>query len=429
MHSLAIYFKAPAGRLLLLLDTMTLLQKLFGQFQRLKTSSSENSQLMQTYARLPVSFARGRGCSLWDADDREYLDALGGIAVCFLGHSHSVISETISQQASTLMHTSNLFDIPEQSQLGERFCQITGMDKVFFGNSGTEANEAAIKISRRYAQQKGIDNPIVLCAEGSFHGRSLGALSATGNAAIKSGFAPLLPGFEFVAYNDLSAFDAYAENANVVAIMIEPIQGEAGIVIPDEGYLKGLRKICDQQGWLLIVDEIQSGLARTGQWFAYQHEGILPDVMTSAKALGNGYPIGACAARGVAAELLGLGAHGTTFGGNPLASCVALAVIETIENESLAAVAKQRGELLKAALEKTLKDLPNVIEVRGKGLMLAVELSDSYDDLAKHFLAQGLVINITGGGKIIRMLPSALISEAQCEQVATTCFSVLSDLV
>ncbi len=406
---------------------MTLLKKFIGKFRPNSANKHQTAPLMSTYARIPVRFVRGEGCQLWDDKGNEYLDALGGIAVCFLGHSHKSISAAISDQAQALMHTSNLFEIPEQAKLGQRFCDIAQMDAVFFANSGTEANEAAIKISRRYAHARGIDNPIVLSAEGSFHGRSFGALSATGNTAIKEGFGPLLPGFEHVPYDNLDAIREYSSNKNVVAVMIEPIQGEAGIVIPSNDYLAGLRKICDDNNWLLIVDEIQAGMGRTGRWFAYQHAGIRPDVMTAAKALGNGYPIGACAARGEAARLLNPGAHGTTFGGNPLACKVGLTVIDTIENEGLLEAASELGEFLKAALNQQIGDLDNVVEIRGQGLMLAVELTTAYENLAMQFLELGLVVNITGGAKVIRMLPSALLSKDQCEQIAMTCKRVLDN--
>lgn len=386
------------------------------------------STLMPAYARLQTSFVRGDGCTLWDQSGQEYLDALGGIAVCFLGHSHPTISHVIRQQSESLMHVSNLFEIPQQTELGQRFCDISGMDNVFFCNSGTEANEAAIKLSRLYAKEQGVAKPIVLTAEGSFHGRSIGALSATGNEAIKEDFTPLLAGFEHVPYNDITAMQAYADDPNVVAIMIEPIQGEAGIIVPDKGYLRALRKLCDKQNWLLIIDEIQSGMGRTGKWFAFQHEAIRADIVTSAKALGNGYPIGACAARGHAAKLLNPGGHGTTFGGNPLASAVGLAVINTIEENNFVSKAASLGSKLKLELEQTLLGLDNVTAVRGKGLMLAIQLDHIYDGLAQRFLDAGLVVNITGGGKIIRLLPSVLISDEQITKVASICHDIIQAL-
>ena len=402
---------------------MTILQKLFSRFNSQRHSNS--SALIPAYARLPNSFVKGKGCTLWDQDGREYLDALGGIAVCFLGHSHPKITQTITEQAALLMHVSNLFEIPQQTKLGQKFCEISEMDNVFFCNSGTEANEAAIKLTRLYAKQKGIDSPIVITATGSFHGRSMGALSATGNKAIKQDFSPMLEGFQHVLYNDVAAMQSHADNPNVVAIMIEAIQGEAGIIVPDTGYLKALRKLCDEQGWLLILDEIQTGIGRTGKWFGFQHEGIQADIITSAKALGNGFPIGACAARGQAAKLLNPGGHGTTFGGNPLASAIALSVINEIESEGLVTKAAELGLKLKLELQEQLTHLDTVNEVRGKGLMLAVQLSEVYEGLAQRFLDAGLVVNITGGGKVVRLLPSVLISDEQIQNVATICRTVI----
>ncbi|MBL4672922.1 MAG: aspartate aminotransferase family protein, partial [Arenicella sp.] len=384
--------------------------------------------IMNAYARLPVSFVRGEGARLWDATGREYLDALGGIAVTFLGHCHPKISEAISLQANKLLHTSNLFHIQEQADLGEKFCAVSGMDKVFFGNSGAEANEAAIKIARLHARSKGIKQPIIVTAEHSFHGRTMATLSATGNAAIQKGFAPLLDGFAHVPYNDIAAMREYADNSNVVAIMIEPIQGESGIIVPDTGYLTALRTLCDEQGWLLIIDEIQTGMGRTGQWFAFQHEDIQPDIVTSAKALGNGIPIGACAAKGAAADLIRPGTHGTTFGGNPFASKIGETVIDIINDENLVAKAGKTGASLKKQLQQTLGTFNQVVDIRGKGLMLGIELDKVYPDLALKFLAAGLVINITGGGKVIRLLPSVILSETQVKKIVETIRDVVSTL-
>ena len=392
-------------------------------------NKSKDNALMPAYARLNTSFIKGSGCVLYDQDGREYLDVLGGIAVCFLGHSHPKISRVIAEQSASLMHVSNLFEIPTQAELGQKFCEIAEMDNVFFTNSGTEANEAAIKLTRLYAKKKDIKEPIIISAKASFHGRSIGALSATGNQTIKKGFEPLLTGFEHVPYNDIKAMEAYAGNPNVVAIMIEPIQGEAGVIVPDKGYLTRIRKLCDKNDWLMIVDEIQTGVGRTGKWFAIQHEGVQADILTSAKALGNGYPIGACAARGQAAKLLSPGGHGTTFGGNPLACAVGLTVIKTIEEDKLIEQASKLGLKLNLELQKHLSELDAVVEVRGKGLMLAVELDQVYDGLANQFLDAGLVVNITGGGKVIRLLPSALISDEQISQVATICHSVINAAV
>lgn len=383
---------------------------------------------MNAYARLPVSFVRGEGCKLWDADGKEYLDALGGIAVTFLGHCHPRISETISLQATKLLHTSNLFHIQEQALLGEKFCQISGMDKVFFGNSGAEANEAAIKITRLHARSKGIERPIIITMNHAFHGRTMATLSASGNPNIQKGFEPLVDEFIHVEFNNVEAVSEHADNPNVVAVMLEPIQGEGGILVPDAGYLSHLRELCDKQGWLLILDEIQAGIGRTGKWFGHQHDDIVPDVITSAKALGNGIPIGACAARGAAAELISPGSHGTTFGGNPFASQVGNAVIDIITEEGLLERAEKIGGYLKKQLQQHLGTLEKVVDIRGRGLMLGVELDDAYPNLAATFLAKGLVVNITGAGKVIRLLPSVLLNEAQAKKIAETIHDVVSAL-
>lgn len=382
--------------------------------------------LMNTFARLPVSFSKGAGTSLWDDDGNEYLDALGGIAVTILGHCHPKISEEISLQANKLLHTSNLYHIQEQAQLGEKFCQIAQMDRVFFGNSGAEANEAAIKLARLYGHQQKVDTPTIITAHSSFHGRTMATLSATGNPSLQKGFEPLVADFIHVEYNSIEAIEEHSDNANVVAIMMEPVQGEAGIIIPDEGYLKALRDICDKNGWLLILDEIQTGMGRTGEWFAYQHESVLPDVMTSAKALGNGIPIGACAAQGKAAEVFGPGTHGSTFGGNPFACKIASATIDIIESENLLASARDIGAYLKTQLMQNLATLECVVKIRGKGMMLAIELDQAYPDLAMALLNNGLVANITGGGKVIRLLPALIMTEQEAHKVATIIHNTLT---
>lgn len=405
-----------------------MLQNLLKRFRKEPSAKYSEPAIMNSYARLPVNFVRGDGAQLWDADGREYLDALGGIAVTFLGHCHPRINEAISLQSNKLLHTSNLFHIQEQADLGERFCTISGMDKVFFGNSGAEANETAIKIARLHARAKGVDKPIIITSEQSFHGRTMATLSASGNPAVQKGFAPLVSEFIHVAYNDIDAMRKHADNANIVAIMIEPIQGEAGIIVPEKGYLSALRSLCDKQGWLLIADEIQTGMGRTGQWFAFQHENILPDVITSAKALGNGIPIGACAAKGAAAELISPGNHGTTFGGNPFASKVAATVIDIIDEENLIERASQTGASLKKQLQQTLGTSDKVVDIRGSGLMLGVELDKAYPGLAMKFLDAGLVINITGGGKVVRLLPSVLLSDAQVKKIVQTILDVVSTL-
>ncbi len=383
---------------------------------------------MHAYARLPVSFVRGEGAELWDANGKHYTDALGGIAVTFLGHSHPTISQTISLQASTLLHTSNLFHISAQAKLGEVFCRVSNMDKVFFTNSGAEANEAAIKISRLHARAKGIDMPIIITANHGFHGRTMATISASGSSAIQRGFEPLVGEFMHVDYNNTDALKSASDNPNVVAVMLEPIQGEAGVIVPDEGYLKSVREICDANDWLMIVDEIQTGIGRTGNWFAYQAEDIVPDVITSAKALGNGIPIGACAAKGKAAELISPGTHGTTFGGNPFACQVALSVLDVIEEENYVTKAAELGALLKKQLQQHIGTSAKVVDIRGRGLMLGIELDKAYPKLAQIFLDNGLVVNITGGGKVIRLLPAVVTSEQQIKNICETISSVLENL-
>lgn len=373
---------------------------------------------MHTYARQPVSFTHGKGAWLWDTEGRQYLDAVAGVAVCSLGHAHPAVAAAIADQAATLVHTSNIYRIPLQEQLGEKLCALSGLDKVFFCNSGAEANEAAIKIARRAASLKNIDQPMIVVMEGSFHGRTLATLSATGNRKVQAGFEPLVQGFVRVPYNDLDSVRAVARNTpNVVAVLVEPVQGEGGVVIPDAGYLRGLREICDAQGWLLMLDEIQTGMGRTGRWFACQHEDVLPDVMTLAKALGNGMPIGACLARGAAADLLQPGMHGSTFGGNPLACRAALAVIAVHESEGIATRAASTGDALAAELRRQLDGLAAVREVRNRGMMIGVELDRPCAALVGQALADGLLINVTAE-RVIRLLPPLNLTAEEVQRIA-----------
>ncbi len=375
--------------------------------------------LMTTYTRLPVTFDRGEGAWLWDSAGKKYLDAVSGIAVCGLGHAHPAVTKALCEQAGRLVHTSNLYGIANQQQLGERLTQLSGMDKVFFSNSGAEANEAAIKLARLYGHGKGIAIPTIVVAEKSFHGRTLATLTATGSRRVQAGFEPLVQGFLRVAYNDLEALATIAKNSpNVVAVLIEPVQGESGIQIPSDDYLNGVRALCDQYGWLMMLDEIQSGMGRTGKLFAFQHTGITPDVMTLAKALGNGVPIGACLARGAAADVFKPGNHGSTFGGNPLACSVALAVLDIMERDSLAERAAQLGLRMKAGFDSALAGVPGVIQIRAKGLMIGIELDRACGDLTKQALAQGLLINVTAE-KIIRLLPPLIISDAEADQIVS----------
>jgi acetylornithine aminotransferase len=331
--------------------------------------------LMSTYKRLPIQFEHGEGIWLWDTENRQYLDALSGIAVCGLGHAHPAVAQAINEQAGKLVHTSNLYGIPLQEQLADRLCALANMDRIFFSNSGAESNEAAIKIARLFGHSKGIDCPAIIVMENSFHGRTLATLTATGNRKVQAGFEPLVRGFIRVPYNDLEAIRAVAANkSDAVAVLVEPVQGEGGINIPDAGYLEGVRRLCDEHNWLMMLDEIQTGMGRTGKWFAYQHDDIVPDVMTIAKALGNGVPIGACLARGKAADMMQPGSHGTTFGGNPLACSAALAVLDTMEQEKLVEHAAKLGQQLLKGFTSSLKDLQGVTEIRGHGLMIGIEL-------------------------------------------------------
>jgi len=370
---------------------------------------------MNTYARQNIAFERGEGVWLWDTQGKKYLDAVSGVAVCGLGHAHPAVAEAICAQARTLIHTSNLYQIPKQQTLGLALTRLSGMDKVFFGNSGAEANEAAIKLARMFGHKRNIDNPAIIVAENSFHGRTLATLSATGNKKIQAGFEPLVSGFVRVPYDDLEAVAKVAEqNKNIVAILVEPVQGEGGIRIPNTDYLAGLRKICDANGWLLMLDEIQTGMCRTGKWFAFQHTDIQPDVITLAKGLGNGVPIGCCLARGEAAQLFQPGNHGSTFGGNPLATAAALAVVSTLENDALADRATQLGLRIKQNLSHALEGAQGVVNIRGLGLMIGIELERPCAALVAAALAQGLLINVTAD-RVVRLLPPLVMTDAQAD--------------
>lgn len=370
---------------------------------------------MSSYQQLPVAFERGSGVWLTDQNGQQYLDALSGIGVCVLGHAHPEIEKAIADQAGKLLHTSNLYHIPLQEALAERLTSLAGMEKVFFANSGAEANEVAIKIARLFGHQQGIDHPVVITATGSFHGRTMATLSATGNSKVQQGFEPLVEKFVHVPYNDTEVLSSITD-ANIVAVMLEPIQGEGGVVIPDEGYLKAVRDICDQNNWLLILDEIQTGMCRTGEWFAFQHEKITPDVMTLAKALGNGVPIGACLAKGTAADLIKPGSHGSTFGGNPLASRAALAVIDVLSKQKLHMKAAKLGAEMLARFKSELSEIEGVVSVRGKGLMLAIELDRECAQLVKMALQEYLLINVASEN-VIRILPPLIIDDDTAQQV------------
>jgi len=378
------------------------------------------SHIMPTYGRLPVTFERGTGAWLWDTNNKRYLDALSGVAVCNLGHAHPAVHRAICKQSETLLHTSNVYVIAAQERLADKLIAKSGMDNVFFCNSGAEANEAAIKLARLYGHQQNIENPAIIVMEKSFHGRTLATLSATGNAKVQQGFAPLVEGFVRVPYNDINAIEqAIKQNADIVAVLVEPVQGEGGVNVPAADYLNQIRNLCDQHGLLMMLDEIQTGIGRTGKFLAYQHNEILPDVCTLAKALGNGVPIGACLAHGKAAQLFTTGAHGSTFGGNPLACSAALAVLETLENEDLIGQAEQKGVAISAGFSKQLADNPHVVDVRHKGLMIGIELDAPCADLVKSALEQGLLINVTSE-KTIRLLPPLIIDDQQINQLVET---------
>ena len=373
--------------------------------------------IMPTYGRLPVSFERGEGAYLFDSDGNRYLDALAGIAVCGLGHAHPAVTDAIQRQAGTLLHTSNLYEIPLQTQLATRLCEISGMDNVFFANSGAEANEAALKIARRYGNERGIENPQVIAMDGSFHGRTMATLTATGNRKVHAGFEPLLGGFIRAPYNDITAITNIAANNNgVVAIFVEPVLGEGGVQIPNDDYLPKLREICDDQNWLLILDEVQTGNGRTGRYFAYQHSNILPDTVTTAKGLGNGVPIGVCLARGTAAETLVAGTHGSTFGGNPLSCAAALAVITELTDGGVIQRAAELGERIKSGLANRLAGLNHVRDIRGKGMMIAVELDNPCTDLIQQALSKRLLLNVTTD-TVLRLLPPLNLTDDEADEI------------
>jgi len=372
---------------------------------------------MNTYARLPVTFSHGEGSRITDVNGKTYLDALSGIAVNTLGHNHPVLVKAIAEQAGRMLHVSNLYGIREQEQLADRLCALSGMTETFFCNSGCEANEAAIKLARFYGHQQGIDSPAIIVMEKAFHGRTLATLSATGNRKAQAGFEPLVSGFVRVPYNDLDAIRAVAaHNKNVVAVMLEMVQGEGGINIAAEEFQRGLRQLCDEQGWLLMCDEVQCGIGRTGKWFGFQHAGIVPDVMTLAKGLGSGVPIGACVTAGKAAGLFKPGNHGSTFGGNPLACTAALTTLTTIEQDGLMARAETVGAAIRQGIKEALADVNGIVDIRGKGLMIGIELDRPCGELVTKALDAGLLINVTAD-KVVRLLPALVISDAEAKEL------------
>ena len=386
-----------------------------------------SQSVMSTYQRMDVGFVSGQGPWLVDEGGERYLDALSGIAVCALGHAHPRIAQVVAEHAARLVHTSNLYRIPLQEKLAQRLASIAGLERAFFCNSGAEANEAAIKICRKLAHQKGLENPVIVVMEGGFHGRTLATLSATGNPKAREGFAPLLAGFHCIPYDDVQALrDLEGGREQIVAVMLEPVQGENGVVAPRPGYLQALRTICDRNGWLLVLDEVQTGLCRTGAWFAYQHENIRPDIATVAKSLGNGLPIGACLAAGTAADLLTPGSHGSTFGGNPLAAAAALTVIELMDEQKLAARAAELGTIMLARFKAELGGLQEVIEVRGKGLMIGIELASPCAELVARSLERRLLINVAAD-KVVRLLPPLIISDAEMNEIVDVVCALIKD--
>lgn len=375
------------------------------------------SHLMNTYARLPVSFTHGNGIWLWDSNGKRYLDALSGIAVNTLGHAHPSLTANLAKQANKLIHVSNLYQVSEQEIAAEKLCTLARMQQAFFCNSGCEANEAAIKLARLYGHQQNIDNPAIIVMEKAFHGRTLATLSATGNRKVQAGFEPLVKGFVRVPYNDLDAVQQVAEhNHDVIAVLVEPIQGEGGIRTLDIHYLENLRKICDQYNWLLMLDEVQCGIGRTGKWFAHQHTGILPDVMTLAKGIGSGIPVGVCLAAGKAANIFKPGNHGSTFGGNPLACVAVQTTLTVMEQDQLIQNAATVGEFLLQNLRSRLASVAGVVEIRGQGLMIGIELNRNCLELVRHALDEGLLINVTDE-KVIRLLPAIIFTPDEAQQL------------
>ena len=385
------------------------------------------THLMNTYNRQPVAFVRGEGAYLWDEAGKRYLDAVAGVAVNGLGHGHPKLVKAVSEQAASLIHSSNLYRVLRQEELADKLCALSGMDKAFFCNSGCEANEAAIKLARLYGHGKGIEVPTIIVMEKAFHGRTMATLTATGSRKIQAGFEPLLSGFARVPFNDLEAIRHVAEhNKSVVAVLIEVVQGEGGInVLPSE-YLAELRKICDVHGWLLMLDEVQTGIGRTGTWFGFQHSGVLPDVMALAKGLGSGVPIGACLARGAAAEVFTPGSHGSTFGGNPLACAAALATLQTIEEEKLLDNARVRGEAIRSGLRAALVGVHGVVDIRGEGMMIGIELDRPCGELVAVARDAGVLINVTSD-TVIRLVPPLIYGEAEVDALVTAVSGIVKN--
>mgnify|MGYP000695847760 CR=1 FL=1 len=381
--------------------------------------------LMNTYGRLPIAFEHGEGCWLYDTDGNKYFDTFTGIAVCGLGHAHPAVTRAIKDQSGRLVHCSNLYHSPIQSKLAQELCSISGMENVFFANSGAEANEAAIKIARLHGHQNGIATPSIIVMENAFHGRTMATLTATGNRKAQAGFEPLVSGFIRVPFNDIKAIENVAKsNPNVVAVMLEPIQGEGGLSIAEAQYMTSLREVCDAQNWLLMLDEVQTGNGRTGSFFAYSQYGVMPDVVTTAKGLGNGFPIGACLARGIAAEVFTPGTHGSTFGGNPLGCAAALAVINQIKQDNLTQRATALGEQIINTLKENLGNVSYVTSIRGKGLMIGIEMSAPCPELVPLAKAAGILLNITSEN-VIRLLPALTMTDEEADFLADSIVKIV----
>jgi len=385
--------------------------------------------LMNTYGRLPIAFSHGQGCRLFDERGKSYLDALAGIAVNTLGHNHPRLVKALSEQVGRLMHVSNIYRITQAEEASDRLAAISRMEEVFFCNSGCEANEAAIKLARMYGHQQGIEQPAIIVMEQAFHGRTLATLSATGNRKVQAGFEPLVSGFVRVPFDDLAAIEQVAaRNPNVVAVLFEPIQGEGGINLAHNDFMKALRQICDRKNWLFMVDEVQCGIGRTGVWFAHQHAGILPDVMTLAKGLGSGVPIGACLAAGRAAGVFKPGNHGSTFGGNPLACAAALTTLDVIEADGLMARADKLGKAIRDGLKNGLSGVSGFVEVRGDGLMIGIELDRPCGELVTRALDAGLLINVTAD-KVVRLLPALTMSDAEGAELVAALVPLIKEFL
>ena len=388
---------------------------------------TDTNALMNTYNRIPLGFVRGEGSWVFDRDGNKYLDAIAGIAVCALGHSHAGFIKAVQDQVARLTHVSNLFDIPIQQELAEKLCAASGMDSVFFCNSGAEANETAIKLARMYGHQRDIEVPGIIVAEGAFHGRTMGALTATHSKRYQNGFGPILEGFYRVSFNDADAVaDMVKANPNIVAILVEPVQGEGGIVMPKSDYLSRIRAICDEHDMLLMLDEVQTGNGRTGKYFAFQHNSIQPDVVTTAKGLGNGFPIGACMASGIASQIFQPGHHATTFGGSPLACAAALAVNAALLEENLLSNATLQGDRIKFGLSSKLQNADHVVDIRGRGLMIGVELNQSCGQLVGQAREKGILINVASD-KVVRMVPPLNLKEEESDLIVETVGSLIQE--